>query len=192
MTGRREPLSLPSTRHKDAGQALTLWKARSLDCGGMLRPPDRQACGLAPFRRPASIPAPGTAAVPSSRSMSAAAVNMEAGETAFTNTRGEVRFADGFVQGGTDGDGSAKSQIRVVNTAALNLSDSVLKRWGRSESSLQLAVLTRAWAMTRSWRRWAGFAWSQTVQMASGSVGSRIKRLATSVWSAAATASSVS
>src|SRR5437016_1875035 len=117
---------------------------------------------------------------------------MEAGETAFTNTRGEVRFADGFVQGGTDGDGVGKIPDPVVNTAALNASDFVLKRWGRPESLIQLAVLTRAWAMTRSWRLCAGFAWSQTVQMASGSVGSRIKRLATSVWSAAATASSVS
>jgi hypothetical protein len=71
--------------------------------------------------------------------------------------------------------GLAKSQIRVINTAALNASDFVLKRWGRSESSLQLAVLTRAWAMTRSWRRWAGFAWSQTVQVASGRLG-RVSR----------------
>src|SRR5215475_15475725 len=56
----------------------------------------------------------------------------------------------------------------------------------------QVPVFTRVLAISTICRRWPGLAWSQIDQMASGSDGSRINRLATSVWSADATASRVS
>jgi hypothetical protein len=66
---------------------------------------------------------------------------MEAGKSAFTDTRGEVRFADGFVQGGTDADGVAKFQIRVANTATLNAGDFV---WGKSRAGKNVVRLVTA------------------------------------------------
>src|SRR5437773_4934252 len=56
----------------------------------------------------------------------------------------------------------------------------------------QVPVFTRVLAISTICRRWPGLAWSQIDQMASGSDGSRISRLATSVCSAEATASRVS
>jgi hypothetical protein len=117
---------------------------------------------------------------------------MEAGKAAFTNTRGEVRFADGFVQGGTDGNGVGKipdprrkyggaqrERFRIETVGTIRIVASV---GGPNESlgnDQELAAL-------------GGLRLVPDCPGGLGSVGSRIKRLATSVWSAAATASSVS
>lgn len=60
-----------------------------------------------------------------------------------------------------------------------------LEREISPESRPQFAALKSVLAISTNWWRWAGFARSQIVQMASESVGSRINKLATSVCSAA-------